>query len=114
MSNELEARVARLERTVEHALGASLAEHDDADQAAARAKQVEADQKDAAAQAEKAEKARVAALAGPNPDPDVTDAAWELAQQEDVDIYQVVGTGADGRITVDDVRAAAAAKGGAS
>lgn len=45
MSNELEARVARLERAIAYTLGVDLAEHDDPDQAAARAKQDEADAK---------------------------------------------------------------------
>lgn len=40
--------------------------------------------------------------AGPN----ATDAALELAAEKGVDLGQVKGTGADGRITVDDVRAA--------
>lgn len=40
-------------------------------------------------------------------EPDATEAAKELAEQEGVDLSQVQGTGAGGRITVDDVKAAA-------
>lgn len=40
-------------------------------------------------------------------EPDATDAARELAEEEGVDLASVKGTGADGRITVSDVKAAA-------
>lgn len=38
---------------------------------------------------------------------DATDAAWAKAQELGVDLTKVKGTGKDGRITVDDVEAAA-------
>lgn len=40
-------------------------------------------------------------------DVDATDAARDLAKTEGVDLSSVKGSGADGRITIDDVRAAA-------
>lgn len=40
------------------------------------------------------------------PSVDATDAAVELAQQKGVDLSDVEGTGENGRVTVDDVRAA--------
>lgn len=37
--------------------------------------------------------------------PDATDAARELAAEHEIDLETVTGTGADGRITKDDVQA---------
>jgi len=45
---------------------------------------------------------------------EATDAARKLAAAEGIDLEKVEGTGADGRITIDDVKAAAASKSDAS
>lgn len=42
--------------------------------------------------------------------PDATDAARQLAEENDVDLSEVEGTGADGRITVGDVKNAISAE----
>jgi pyruvate/2-oxoglutarate dehydrogenase complex dihydrolipoamide acyltransferase (E2) component len=108
MSNELEGRVDRLERALAQGHGVNLAEYDSPEQAAARAKQLEADQKDADEQTAAAEaEAAAPAETEPPEDVEVTDAAWAKAEELGVDINTVTGTGADGRITVADVEAAA-------
>lgn len=48
---------------------------------------------------------------GDDSDVDATDAATKLAKENNIDIASIKGTGADGRVTVGDVRDAIDAKG---
>lgn len=117
MSNEIEGRVARLERAVAQTLNVNLHEFDDADQAAAYAKQTKRDEQAQANQLEEI-RAELEAEAPPavEPAPELepaqsdeeiaaTAAAQALAEEHGVDLSTVEPTGASGQIVKDDVAA---------
>lgn len=99
MGIDIEGRVARLERALAQGLNIDLNEHNDQDQAAAKAKQDEADAADQQKQLDAASTAATADVAA-------TPAAQALADEHGVDLTTVEGTGAEGQIIKPDVAAA--------